>query len=158
MNTRLQVEHPVTELVTGIDLVEQQFLIAAGEPPSFDTAAVRPAGHALELRVYAEDPVRFLPRPGTITEWEEPTGEGVRVDAGYQAGNTVTPFYDPLLAKLCVHGADRDQALARARQAVAAFRIAGPKTNLPFHADLLASTEFASGSYDTSLVSKLRPT
>jgi acetyl-CoA carboxylase biotin carboxylase subunit len=158
MNTRLQVEHPVTELVTGIDLVEQQFLIAAGEPPSFDTAAVRPSGHALELRVYAEDPIRFLPRPGTITEWEEPTGEGVRVDAGYQAGNTVTPFYDPLLAKLCVHGADRDQALARARQAVAAFRIAGPKTNLPFHADLLASTEFASGSYDTSLVSKLRPT
>ena len=158
MNTRLQVEHPVTELVTGIDLVEQQFLIAAGEPPSFDTAAVRTSGHALELRVYAEDPIRFLPRPGTITEWEEPAGEGVRVDAGYQAGNTVTPFYDPLLAKLCVHGADRDQALARARQAVAAFRIAGPKTNLPFHADLLASTEFASGSYDTSLVSKLRPT
>jgi acetyl-CoA carboxylase biotin carboxylase subunit len=158
MNTRLQVEHPVTELVTGIDLVEQQFLVAAGEPPSFDTAAVRPAGHALELRVYAEDPVRFLPRPGTITEWEEPAGEGVRVDAGYQAGNTVTPFYDPLLAKLCIHGADRDQALARARQAVADFRIVGPKTNLPFHADLLASTEFISGSYDTSLVSKLRPT
>jgi acetyl-CoA carboxylase biotin carboxylase subunit len=158
MNTRLQVEHPVTELVTGVDLVEQQFLIAAGEPPSFDTAAVRPSGHALELRVYAEDPVRFLPRPGTITEWEEPTGEGVRVDAGYQAGNTVTPFYDPLLAKLCVHGADRGEALARARLAVAAFRIVGPKTNLPFHADLLASTEFTSGSYDTSLVSKLRPT
>jgi acetyl-CoA carboxylase biotin carboxylase subunit len=158
MNTRLQVEHPVTELVTGIDLVEQQFLVAAGEPPSFDTAAVRPAGHALELRVYAEDPVRFLPRPGTITEWEEPAGEGVRVDAGYQAGNTVTPFYDPLLAKLCIHGADRDQTLARARQAVADFRIVGPKTNLPFHADLLASTEFISGSYDTSLVSKLRPT
>jgi acetyl-CoA carboxylase, biotin carboxylase subunit len=158
MNTRLQVEHPVTELVTGIDLVEQQFLIAAGEPPSFDTEAVRSSGHALELRVYAEDPVRFLPRPGTITEWEEPAGEGVRVDAGYEAGNTVTPFYDPLLAKLCVHGADRDQALARARLAVAAFRIAGPKTNLPFHADLLASAEFTSGSYDTSLVSKLRPT
>ncbi len=123
MNTRLQVEHPVTELVTGIDLVEQQFLIAAGEPPSFDPAAVRSAGHALELRVYAEDSVRFLPGPGTITEWEEPAGEGVRVDAGYQVGNTVTPFYDPLLAKLCVHGADRGQALDRAREAVAAFRI-----------------------------------
>src|ERR1700678_2677189 len=148
MNTRLQVEHPVTELVTGIDLVEQQFLIAAGEPVSFDPAAVRPAGHALELRVYAEDPVRFLPGPGRITEWEEPSGEGVRVDAGYRAGNTVTPFYDPLLAKLCIHGADRDQALARARQAVADFRIVGPKTNLPFHADLLASTEFTSGDYD----------
>jgi len=162
MNTRLQVEHPVTELVTGIDLVEQQFLIAAGEPPSFDPApfelgTVRPAGHALELRVYAEDPVRFLPGPGTITEWAEPAGDGIRVDAGYQAGNTVTPFYDPLLAKLCVHGADRAQALDRARAAVAAFRIAGPKTNLAFHADLLISPGFVSGDYDTSLVSKLRP-
>ncbi len=157
MNTRLQVEHPVTELVTGIDLVEQQFLIAAGVPPSFDPAAVRPAGHALELRVYAEDPVRFLPSPGTITRWEEPSGEGVRVDSGYQAGNTVTPFYDPLLAKLCVYGADRGQALARAREAVAAFAVEGPKTNLPFHADLLASPDFGSGDYDTSLVGKLRP-
>ena len=157
MNTRLQVEHPVTELVTGIDLVEQQFRIAAGEPPSFDPASVAPEGHAIELRVYAEDPVRFLPGPGAITEWEEPAGDGVRVDAGYQAGNTVTPFYDPLLAKLCVHGADRGQALDRARAAVAAFRITGPKTNLAFHADLLTSTEFVAGDYDTSLVSKLRP-
>jgi acetyl-CoA carboxylase biotin carboxylase subunit len=157
MNTRLQVEHPVTELVTGIDLVEQQFLIASGEPPSFDPASVTPEGHAIELRVYAEDPVRFLPGPGTITEWEEPAGAGVRVDAGYRAGNTVTPFYDPLLAKLCVHGADREQALDRARAAVAAFRITGPKTNLAFHADLLTSTEFVAGDYDTSLVSKLRP-
>ena len=157
MNTRLQVEHPVTELVTGIDLVEQQFLVAAGEPPSFDPAAIRPAGHALELRIYAEDPVRFLPGPGTITEWDEPAGDGVRVDAGYQAGNTVTPFYDPLLAKLCVHGADRAQTLDRAREAVTSFRISGPKTNLAFHADLLASPEFVSGDYDTSLVSKLRP-
>jgi acetyl-CoA carboxylase biotin carboxylase subunit len=156
MNTRLQVEHPVTELVTGIDLVEQQFLIAAGEPPSFEAGAVRSTGHALELRIYAEDPVRFLPGPGKITEWEEPSGDGIRVDAGYQAGNTVTPFYDPLLAKLCVWGADRAQALERARGAVAAFRVAGPKTNLLFHADLLASAEFVSGDYDTSLVSKLR--
>jgi acetyl-CoA carboxylase, biotin carboxylase subunit len=157
MNTRLQVEHPVTELVTGIDLVEQQFLIAAGAPPSFDAATLSPSGHALELRVYAEDPVRFLPGPGKISEWDEPSGEGVRVDAGYRAGNTVTPFYDPLLAKLCVYGADRDQALDRARQAVAAFRIAGPKTNLLFHAELLASPEFIRGDYDTSLVTKLRP-
>jgi len=136
MNTRLQVEHPVTELVTGIDLVEQQLLIAAGQPPSFDPAAVMSAGHALELRIYAEDPVRFLPGPGTITQWDEPSGEGIRVDAGYQAGNTVTPFYDPLLAKLCVHAADRERALERAAEAVAAFAIAGPKTNLRFHAEL----------------------
>ena len=157
MNTRLQVEHPVTELVTGIDLVEQQFLIAAGEDISFVPAEVTPAGHAMELRVYAEDSKRFLPSPGTITTWTEPSGPGVRVDAGYTAGNTVTTFYDPLLAKLCVHGADRAQALARARAAVEAFEISGLKTNLEFHADLLASDEFSSGDYDTSLVSRLRP-
>ena len=159
MNTRLQVEHPVTELVTGIDLVEQQFLIAAGQPPSFDPAAAQepPRGHALELRIYAEDPVRFLPGPGTITEWTEPAGDGIRVDAGYQAGNTVTPFYDPLLAKLCIHGADRQQSLERARNAVAAFTVKGPKTNLAFHAELLTSPEFVSGDYDTSLISRLRP-
>jgi acetyl-CoA carboxylase, biotin carboxylase subunit len=157
MNTRLQVEHPVTELVTGIDLVEQQFRIAVGDPPSFDPAAVRYTGHALELRVYAEDPVRFLPGPGTITQWDEPSGEGIRVDAGYQAGNTVTPFYDPLLAKLCVHAADRESALERARKAVAAFAVTGPKTNLAFHSELLANPEFVSGNYDTSLISKMRP-
>ena len=157
MNTRLQVEHPVTELVTGIDLVEQQFLIADGAPVSFDPATVRPQGHALELRVYAEDPVRFLPSPGTITRWREPAGEGVRVDAGYAEGNVVTPHYDPLLAKLVVHAPDRGQALERARAAVGAFEVAGPKTNLPFHAELLRSDEFASGDYDTSVVSRLRP-
>jgi len=157
MNTRLQVEHPVTELVTGIDLVEQQFRIAAGADVSFDPAGVRPRGHALELRVYAEDPVRFLPSPGTITRWDEPAGDGVRVDAGYAAGNKVTQFYDPLLAKLCVHGPDRDRALARAREAVAAFQITGPRTNLPFHAELLASEEFRSGDYDTSIITRLRP-
>ena len=157
MNTRLQVEHPVTELVTGIDLVEQQFLIAAGEPPSFDPAVITVSGHALELRVYAEDPVRFLPGPGTITQWDEPSGEGIRVDAGYQVGNTVTPFYDPLLAKLCVHAADRGRALEQAAEAVAAFAIAGPKTNLRFHAELLTRPEFVSGDYDTSLISRMRP-
>ena len=157
MNTRLQVEHPVTELVTGIDLVEQQFLIAAGSAPSFDPdTAVVPAGHAIELRVYAEDPRRFLPSPGAITAWEEPAGPGVRVDAGYAAGTTVTPFYDPLLAKLCVHGATREEALARARSAVAGFQVEGPKTNLPFHAELLDNPEFVSGRYDTGLVSRMR--
>jgi acetyl-CoA carboxylase, biotin carboxylase subunit len=157
MNTRIQVEHPITEMVTGIDLVEQQLLIAAGADVSFRPASVRSAGHAVELRVYAEDPQRFLPSPGLITEWEEPSGPGVRVDAGYEAGNKVTPFYDPLLAKLCVHGASRDDALRRARSAVADFHVRGPKTNLPFHADLLDSDQFASGCYDTSVVARLRP-
>jgi acetyl-CoA carboxylase, biotin carboxylase subunit len=157
MNTRLQVEHPVTELVTGIDLVEQQFLIAAGEPVSFDPSApVTPHGHAIELRVYAEDPKRFLPSPGAITAWQEPTGPGVRVDSGYAAGTTVTPFYDPLLAKLCAHGATRDEAIARARLAVADFVVAGPKTNLPFHAELLGNAEFVSGDYDTGLIGRMR--
>jgi acetyl-CoA carboxylase biotin carboxylase subunit len=157
MNTRLQVEHPVTEMVTGIDLVEQQFLIADGAEVSFDPAGARPAGHALELRVYAEDPVRFLPSPGTITEWREPSGPGVRVDAGYGAGNVVTPHYDPLLAKLITHGSDRGEALSRMRAAVAGFAVSGPKTNLAFHAELLDSEEFASGNYDTAVVSRLRP-
>ncbi len=157
MNTRLQVEHPVTELVTGIDLVEQQFLIAAGERVSFDAdAPVVPAGHAIELRVYAEDPRRFLPSPGPITAWDEPAGPGIRVDAGYTVGTTVTMFYDPLLAKLCAHGSTRDEALARARAAVADFRVEGPKTNLPFHAELLDNPEFVSGEYDTGLVSRMR--
>jgi acetyl-CoA carboxylase, biotin carboxylase subunit len=157
MNTRLQVEHPVTEMLTGIDLVEQQFLIAAGDDVSFDPNAVTFRGHALELRVYAEDPRRFLPSAGQISSWDEPSGPGVRVDAGYAAGNQVTPFYDPLLAKLCVHGASRAEALARASEAVAGFVITGPKTNLPFLAELLASSEFASGAYDTSVIARLRP-
>jgi acetyl-CoA carboxylase biotin carboxylase subunit len=157
MNTRLQVEHPVTELVTGLDLVEQQLLVAAGLPPTFDPDhPPEPAGHAIEFRVYAEDPVRFLPGPGRITAWEEPTGDGVRVDAGYAAGDTVTPYYDPLLAKLCVHGADRAQAMDRLRAAAAAFRVEGPKCNLPLLSELLANAEFASGRYDTGLVSRMR--
>jgi acetyl-CoA carboxylase, biotin carboxylase subunit len=156
MNTRIQVEHPITEMVTGVDLVEQQLLIAAGEDVSSGVSSVMAEGHAVELRVYAEDPRRFLPSPGVITEWAEPSGPGIRVDAGYEAGNEVTPFYDPLLAKLCAYGASRDEALARARAAVEGFRIAGPRTNLPFHAELLDSDEFASGRYDTSVVARLR--
>jgi acetyl-CoA carboxylase, biotin carboxylase subunit len=115
MNTRIQVEHPITEMVTGIDLVEQQLRIASGEDVSFRPASVRAEGHAVELRVYAEDPRRFLPSPGLITEWVEPSGPGVRVDAGYEAGNEVTQFYDPLLAKLCARRQPRRGAPAGPR-------------------------------------------
>lgn len=156
MNTRLQVEHPVTEMVTGLDLVAEQLRIAAGLEPTFGSEPPAPQGHALELRVYAEDPQRFLPRPGTITRWEEPNGEHIRVDAGYRAGNKVTPFYDPLLAKLVVWGDTREAMLARARAAVAAFHVEGPKNNLPFFVELLAEHEFVSGDYTTGIIGRMR--
>ena len=155
MNTRLQVEHPITEATLGIDLVAAQLRIAAGE--SVDLGGLSAHGHALELRVNAEDPVRFLPGPGRITAWSEPEGDGIRVDSGYLLGNTVTPFYDSLLAKLVVWGPDRPTVLDRARAAVAAFTIAGPKHNLAFHEELLANAEFVSGDYDTTIVDRLRP-
>jgi acetyl-CoA carboxylase biotin carboxylase subunit len=152
MNTRLQVEHPVTEAVTGIDLVEQQLRIAGGLPPELPEVFV--GGHAIELRVYAEDPVRFLPSPGTITAYSEPAG--VRVDGAYRSGDTVTPHYDPMLAKVIVHGADREQALALARRAVADFTLQGIRNNLPFLAELLDDPRFVSGRYDTGLVELMR--
>ena len=155
MNTRLQVEHPITELVTGLDLVEEQLLIAAGEQPTFGDQQPVPQGHALELRVYAEDPVRFLPGPGTISRYEEPAGEGIRVDSGYAEGDVVTPHYDPLLAKLCIWGPDRQSVLARAAWAVAGYVIEGPKVNLPFFERLLADPSFISGEYDTGLVAAM---
>ncbi len=154
MNTRLQVEHPVTEAVFGIDLVEAQFRVASGLAVDVPTQS---SGHAIEFRVNAEDPKRFLPGPGAISTWVEPSDlPGVRVDSGYTAGNVVTPSYDSLMAKLIVFGATRAEALQRAEAAVAAFQIAGPKNNLPFFAELLSNEEFRSGDYDTALVSRMR--
>jgi acetyl-CoA carboxylase biotin carboxylase subunit len=154
MNTRLQVEHPITETVYGVDLVEEQLRVASGLPPTFDV--LKPSGHAIELRINAEDPKRFLPGPGAITTWVEPTGEGVRVDSGYAAGTTVTPNYDSLMAKLIVSGPDRETAIERARAAVAGFEIAGPKHNLPFFTELLDNPEFVAGEYDTGIVGRMR--
>ncbi|RFS84994.1 ATP-grasp domain-containing protein [Actinomadura spongiicola] len=151
MNTRLTTEHPITELVTGIDLVEQQFRVAAGEPVSFTDAA--PHGHAIEFRVHAEH--GSAPSPEEIKVWEEPVGDGIRIDAGYAEGNTVTAHYDSLLAKLSVHGDDRAHALRRARAALDAFRIEGPRTNLPFLSALLDHPEFAAGTYDTAIVERM---
>jgi acetyl-CoA carboxylase biotin carboxylase subunit len=157
MNTRLQVEHPVTELVTGLDLVAEQLRVAAGDPPGFDPdVPIVARGHAIELRVYAEDPQRFMPAPGAITDYAEPAGPGIRVDSGYGAGDVITPYYDPLLAKLCVHAADRPAALALLRDAVQRFTIGGCTTNLPFFDELLGDERFASGRYDTHLVDAMR--
>jgi acetyl-CoA carboxylase biotin carboxylase subunit len=153
MNTRLQVEHPITETVFDIDLVEAQLRIASGLDVDVPTT---PRGHAIEFRVNAEDPKRFLPGPGAINTWIEPEGEGVRVDSGYRAGTVVTPNYDSLMAKLIVSGVDRDDAIARARTAIEAFQIAGPKNNLPFFAELLSNAEFLSGDYDTAIVTRMR--
>jgi acetyl-CoA carboxylase biotin carboxylase subunit len=156
MNTRLQVEHPVTEMVTGVDLVEEQLRIAQGLPPTFGSIPPAPRGHALELRVYAEDPIKFLPRPGAITRWDEPNGEHIRVDAGYRAGVKVTPFYDPLLAKVIVWGETRNAMLARARAAVDQFHLEGPKNNLPFFRELLAEPAFVTGDYTTAIIDSMR--
>ena len=156
MNTRLQVEHPVTEMVTGLDLVEEQLRIASGLAPTFDPREpIKTYGHAIELRVYAEDSVSFLPRPGTITEWVMPAGPDVRVDAGYAVGNTVTAFYDPLLAKVVVWGADRDEARHRAQIAADGIAVTGPQCNVSFLVAALADPEFAAGTYDTGVVSRI---
>ncbi|GLZ81226.1 acetyl-CoA carboxylase biotin carboxylase subunit [Actinorhabdospora filicis] len=154
MNTRLQVEHPITETVYGVDLVAAQLAVAEGRDPGIEVG--EPSGHAIEFRVNAEDPKRFLPGPGVITEWVEPSGEGVRVDSGYGDGNTVPRFYDSLMAKLVVSGPDRASALAKAREALKDFRIAGPKQNLPFFLELLDNDEFTSGAYDTGIVGRMR--
>ncbi len=156
MNTRLQVEHPITEAVLGIDLVEAQLRIAAGEDPGFAPASLVRKGHAIELRVNAEDPKRFLPSAGAITDWIEPSGPGIRVDSGYGPITVITPHYDSLMAKVVVHGTDRQEALQLARTAVAGFTITGPRTNLPFLAEVLSQPEFVSGDYDTGIVGRMR--
>ncbi len=154
MNTRLQVEHGVTEEVTGVDLVAMQIRLARGEPLAHVLPEpVRLSGHAVEARVYAEDPKRFLPSPGTLRTFRPPAG--VRVETGYAEGGQVTPFYDPLLAKVIVHAPDRRQALARLDEALAEFAIEGVKTNIPALRAVLASPEFVSGEIDTGLLGRI---
>jgi len=152
MNTRLQVEHPITELTTGIDIVVEQLRIAAGEPLSFAQGDVGQHGHAIEFRIYAEDPVRFLPSPGRITKLSMPGGDGVRVDTGVAEGVTVTPFYDPLLAKLCVWAPDRPAAIEKGASALGAFLVEGLKTNIPLHQAVLAHPAFGAGDLSTSFI------
>ena len=155
MNTRIQVEHPVTEMITGIDLVEWQLRIAAGEALPFSQAEVRRDGHAIELRLYAEDPVHFLPRPGTIEVWTPPAGEGIRVDHALESGAEVTPFYDPMLAKLVAWGPDRDAAIARARSALASMELTGLTHNGPLHEAILTDPGFIAADVHTGLLTDL---
>ncbi len=155
VNARLQVEHPVTELVTGIDLVRAQLAVAAGEgfPAGLADRAAAPRGHAIELRIYAEDPATgFLPSPGRLTAFEVPRGPRIRLDAGVEAGSEVTPHYDPMLAKLIVWGADRDEALATARWALDRTHVGGVATAIPFLRALLRAPEIAAGTAGTDFV------
>jgi len=148
MNTRLQVEHPVTELTSGIDIVQQQIRVARGERLALTQADVACRGHAFECRINAEDPRSFVPSPGTITEWELPGGFSVRVDTHAGLGYRVSPHYDSMVAKLIVHGADRDDALARLRIALSEMRVGGIATNLPLHREIARDEAFAAGGVD----------
>jgi 3-methylcrotonyl-CoA carboxylase alpha subunit len=163
VNARIQVEHPVTELVTGVDIVEQQLTIAAGGRLPESLATISPSGHAVEARLYAENPAMgFLPQPGTLARFRTPEGmPGVRVDSGYSEGGEVTPHYDPLIAKIVAHGGNREEAIERLDAALARTEIElvgarGPRhTNLAFLRAVLAAAEFRVGDYDTSLAERL---
>lgn len=148
MNTRLQVEHPVTELTTGIDIVQQQLRMAMGEPLTFEQRDIHTLGHALECRINAEDPQTFIPTPGRVTRWEVPGGMGVRVDSHVTAGYQVPPYYDSMIAKVITHGATRDEALARMRTALSQLRIEGISSNVALHRDILQDPDFCAGSVD----------
>ncbi|MBP6629152.1 MAG: acetyl-CoA carboxylase biotin carboxylase subunit [Kofleriaceae bacterium] len=154
MNTRLQVEHPVTELVTGLDLVREQIRIAAGEPLSF-SGERKPRGHAIELRVNAEDPETFAPWPGRITGLHLPGGNGVRVDTHMYEGYVVPSHYDSLLAKVIVHDDDREAAIRRARRCLAEMVVEGPRTNIPFLRRILNHPDFVRGDFDTGFVARM---
>ena len=156
MNTRIQVEHPVTEMTTGFDLVQEQIRVAQGEPISFSQSEVAQVGHAIECRINAEQPLDdFRPSPGRITRWEPPVGTGIRVDSHCYVGYTVPPFYDSLLAKLIVTGDTRIEAIARMQRALADFRVAGVDTTIPFLGSLVERADFIAGKINTGWLEKV---
>jgi acetyl-CoA carboxylase biotin carboxylase subunit len=155
MNTRLQVEHPVTEEVTGLDIVKEQIAVAAGKPLSFAGRELAPRGHAIEFRVNAEDPVSFAPSPGKITAFHPPGGIGVRVDTAAYQGYVISSHYDSLIAKLIVNGRDRTEAISRARRALDFFVIEGIKTSIPMHRRILDDPDFVDGRLSTRFMERL---
>jgi acetyl-CoA carboxylase biotin carboxylase subunit len=154
MNTRLQVEHPVTELVTGVDLVRWQLAVAQGERLPLAQEAIPRRGHAIECRVYAEDPVKFLPSPGTITSLRVPSGPGIRDDSGVTEGSVISVHYDPMISKLCTWADTREAAIGRMRRALAEYHVGGIKTNLPFHRQVMRHPAFIAGETDTGFIER----
>ena len=154
MNTRIQVEHPVTELLTGVDLIKAQIRIAAGERLDDATGEVHFTGHAIECRINAEDPVTFVPSAGRITTFQAPGGTGVRVDSAAYADAVIPPFYDSMIAKLIVKGRDRAEAIGRMKRALEMFVIEGIKTSIPLHRKIFADPDFAAGKFDTHFVER----
>jgi len=155
VNARIQVEHPVTEMVTGIDLIKEQIRIAAGLPLTFRQQDIRLSGHSFECRINAECPEKFTPCPGVVTEYHPPGGMGVRVDSAMESNTTVVPYYDSLIAKLITHGKDREEAMARMRRALDEFVIAGIKTTIPLHRRIFNDAEFQKGRVSTSFLERL---
>jgi acetyl-CoA carboxylase biotin carboxylase subunit len=157
MNARIQVEHPVTELVTGVDLIKAQIRIAAGEKLADAAGPVEFRGHSIECRINAEDPDTFVPSAGRITTFQIPGSTGVRVDTASYTDAVISPYYDSLIAKLIVHGRDRAEAIARMRRALEMFVIEGIKTSLPLHQRIFAQPDFAAGNLDTHFLERLLP-
>lgn len=154
MNTRLQVEHPVTEEITGLDLVEQQIKIASGDKLEFTQREIKQDGHSIEVRIYAEDPKTFYPAPGKITSMELPEGEGIRHELAVHGTSVVSHFYDPMIAKLVVSGDSRDNAIERLREALASYKIEGIKTNLPLLMEIISHEAFSQGDTTTDFIAK----
>ena len=155
INTRIQVEHPVTEAVTGIDIIKEQIKLAAGLPLEYKQSQIKLAGHAIECRINAEDPERFIPSPGKITFLSLPGGPGVRVDTAIYSGYVIPPHYDSLIAKLIVHGKDRAEAIAIMRRALDEFIIEGINTTIPFHQRVMRNPDFISGNFDVTFIEKI---
>ncbi len=153
MNTRLQVEHPITEMTTGVDLAREQLRVASGLTLEYDQVDIKPRGHAIECRINAEDPLNnFMPAPGKIIRYAEPSGPGVRIDAGVYQGFTIPPFYDSMIAKLIVWAEDRSRAIQRTKRALWEYQIGGVRNNIPFHQVVMNHPQFVSGNYTTSFI------